>query len=138
MDEDMDTEGADMQALIKTLAEPLLSEGSEQRHVEYSYQAVVNIAHENGLFDWLLEGKEVEAMESGYVERKDFILKGDSHSKFGKLMKRYAPAASELAGSRFRVFRFGKGDGSQIVRTSSKGRAGRRKYIIELPPKETV
>ncbi len=129
-DDDMDNEAADMRVLIKVMAESLLS--GEQDHVEHSYQAVVNMAHDNGLFEWILDGKEVETTEGPYT-KKDFMLKADAHSKFGKLMKRWAPAAGDAKGPKFRIFRLGKADGSQIVRTSSTGRAGRRRYILELP-----
>jgi hypothetical protein len=136
-EEDMDTEAVDMRLLIKLMAEPLLK-GEEQR-VEYPYQTAVNMAHENGLFDWILDGKETETVEGEFV-KKDFILKADAHSKFGKLMKRYAPAANEAKGPKYRVFRFARPQvaddvpvSTLVIQTSCLGRANRRRYILEIP-----
>jgi len=90
------------------------------RRSECSYQHIINISHENGLFDWLLDGKEVEVARRGFT-RHDFILKSDSHSKFGKLLRRYWPGSGAAKGPKFRLFRIGKGEATQVVRTSCLG-----------------
>ncbi len=131
-EEDLDTEGADARTLMAVLAEPLLK--GELRRAEYEYQQVVNVAHDADLFDWILDGKQVEIKEGGIVRREDFVLKSESHSKFGKLLKRYAPFVGQEKGPKHRLFRIGKGEGSQLIRTSSTGRSGRRKFVVELPP----
>jgi len=135
-EEDIDTEAADMRALVKILAEPILH--GETKRVEYPFQEVVNVAHHNDLFDWMLDGKEVSehAPSTGILVRSDYVLKADSRSKFGKLLKRYAPYSGELQGPRHRSFWFGKGDQSRQIKTSSCGRAGRRKFVAELAEKQ--
>jgi hypothetical protein len=113
-EEDIDTENVDMRSLVGLLAESITS--GDERHVEYTFQQVVNIVQENELFDWLIDGKEVAEHEAstGALIHKDFILKSDSKSKFGKLLKRYMPYSGELQGARYRLFRIGKGDHSFI------------------------
>ena len=125
-----------MRTLVKILVESILT--GETKRVEYTFQEVVNIAHQNDLFDWLLDGKEVSehAASTGALIRSDYVLKADSKSKFGKLLKRYAPYAGELQGRRHRLFRLGKAHQCQQINMSSCGRAGRRKFVVELAEKQ--
>jgi hypothetical protein len=44
--------------------------------------------------------------EDGKLESGDYILKESAKSKFGKLMKKYAPHVGERKGPRFRLWRF--------------------------------
>lgn len=135
-EEDIDTEMADMRSLIRLLSESIVS--GEERRLEYTFQQVVNVVHENELFDWMIDGKEVAEHEgsTGALIHKDFILKSDSKSKFGKLLKRYMPYSGELQGPRHRLFWIGKGDQRHQIRTSSTGQSGKRKFIIELVEKQ--
>lgn len=131
---DVDTETADARSLAKALAEPILT--SDQRRREYVFQDVVNITHQNELFDWILDGKETEIFEGGILVRKDYVLKPDSKSKFGKLLKRYAPYAGEAQGPRYRLFRIPNGAEYRLIKMSSIGSAGRRKFVVELAEKQ--
>jgi hypothetical protein len=121
---------ANMRSLIMVLADPILSGDSKRE--EFNFQQIVNAAQNNELFDWMLDGKDIEQHEAGSLVRSDYVLKSDSKSKFGKLLKRYLPYAGELQGPRHRAFWFGQGDQRRQVKTSSLGRTGRRKFIIEL------
>jgi hypothetical protein len=129
-EQDIDTETANMRSLIMVLADPILSGDSKRE--EFNFQQIVNAAHNNELFDWLLDGKDVEQHEAGSLVRTDYVLKSDSKSKVGKLLKRYLPYAGELQGPRHRSFWFGQGDQRRQVKTSSMGQSGRRKFILEL------
>lgn len=133
-EQDMDTETADVRNLVLVLADSIISD--DGKRIEYTFQQVVNLAHEHELFDWILDGKEVEQHEEAALVRRDYILKTDSKSKFGKLLKRYAPYTGEAQGPRFRVFRVGKGDKARQIRMSSIGRTGRRKFIVEAADKQ--
>lgn len=126
---DMDTETADVRKLVAILAESILA--GDGKRLEYTFQEVVNIAHENELFDWMLDGREVEQHEEALV-RRDYVLKTDSKSKFGKLLKRYAPWGGEAQGPRHRLFGIGKGEQARKILMSSVGRSGRRKFVVEL------
>jgi hypothetical protein len=129
---DMDTETHHMRLLVAILAEPILTE--ETCRCEHTFQEIVNVAHAEELFGWILDGKEVERFEAGILGT-DYVLKPDAKSKFGKLMKRYAPYVGELQGPRFRLFRIGKGGQSKRIRMSSIGSRGRRKFIVEVAEK---
>ena len=100
------SEEADVRSLVAALAQPILL--GNKRRCEYTFREVVNVAHQNELFNWMLHGKETQAGEAGILVRKDFVLRSDSNSKFGKLLKRYAPRAGDFRGPRYRPFRFGK------------------------------
>jgi hypothetical protein len=119
---DVDTETSDMRTLIHTLADPVLS--GEKRREEYRFQHIVNVAHEAGLFDWILDGKE---------EAGDYLLKESANSKFGKLLKKYAPHVGQRQGPRFRLWRFPSHDGLRSIRTSCTGKDKQRRYIVALP-----
>ena len=119
---DVDNETADMRSLVMSMSKELLA--GEQRRVAFTFQALVNMAHHAGLFDWMLDGKEAEG---------DYVLKPEANSKFGKLLKKYAPLVSEQKGPRFRLWRF-ETDGGQVpVRTSCTGKDRHRRYLVELP-----
>src|SRR5207248_3058208 len=135
-EEDIDTETADMRTLVGLLVESIIA--GDERRVEYTFQQIVNIVHESELFDWLIDGKEVAEHEAstGALIHKDFVLKSDSKSKFGKLLKRYMPYSGELQGPRFRLWHIGKNDQCRQIRTSSTGQTGRRKFIVELNEKK--
>jgi hypothetical protein len=129
---DTDTETADVWSLVKGLAERILT--GDERRCEYTFQEVVNIAHQLELFDWMLDGKDVtEYSNDGFPIRKDFMLKPDSRSRFGKLLKRYAPFAGDVQGPRHRLFHIGKADQQRAIKMYSMGSAGRRKFVVESP-----
>jgi hypothetical protein len=131
---DIDTEMGDMRQLVKILGESILT-ADEKRRCEYNFQQVVNVAKENDLFDWMLDGKETDVYESGMLVRKDYVLKSDAKSKFGKLMKRFAPHSGEFQGPRHRLWRIGQNEQMRLIKTSSIGSAGKRKFVIEAADK---
>lgn len=128
-EDDIDSEASNMRSLIAVLADPIIKGHSE--HEEFTFQQIVNAAHLNELFEWVLDGKDVETIE-GEFRKYDYVLKSDAKSRFGKLLKRYLPYAGEQQGPRHRSFWFGKGDQRLQIKTSSVGQTGRRKFILEL------
>lgn len=56
-----------------------------ENRAEYSFQTIVNFCNEDGLFDYMLDGKETA---DGYK------LNASSASKFGLTLNRYAPKVS--------------------------------------------
>ena len=103
-----DTETQDMNALIESLVE-----GMRARRAEFTFQQIVNRCFEQGLFEWVLDGKEDGA---------DFVLKPHAASRLGKIVRKYAPIEGQ------RVFRLPKGKAG--VHVSGKNR--HRRYIIDL------
>jgi hypothetical protein len=111
VEKDVNTEATDMRVLVVEL----LKKGEEGvRHLEFSFQQIVNTAREAGVCSWALEGKE---------EHGDFILTHKSEIKFGKLLRKYAPLKPEVR--RFRI------SGSEIVQIHCTSRNQNRRYIIE-------
>jgi hypothetical protein len=108
-----DTEGADMRAMVTALA---ATEAETTKRIEFTFQEIVNICHENGLFDWLLDGKE---KEEGL--EKDFVLKPESNSRFGIMLRRYAPTKDA------RVFRLTP---ELTVLMSCTGKNRQRRYVL--------
>jgi hypothetical protein len=123
----VDNETTDMRSLVQTMAQEILS--GEQRRTEFTFQNVVNLAHQAGLFDWILDGKESEG---------NYVLKPDANSKFGKLMKKYAPLVTDQKGPRFRLWRFDTDVGRKAVRTSCTGKDKQRRYVVEQPTAASV
>jgi hypothetical protein len=76
-----DTETADMRALVKVLYNTM-QVGESQ--IELPYQRLVNLCHEEGLFDWLLDGKFEK-------DSDDYILTTKSTAKFARVIHHYAP-----------------------------------------------
>ena len=105
-----DTESNDMRALVTCLLANDL-DGVMKRQ-EFTFQWIVNTCHAEGFFDWLLDGKE---------EGGDYILKPKAASRFGKLLRRYAPTQG------YRVFRLPEGKVGMSV--TGKNRA--RRYNID-------
>ena len=133
-EQDMDTETADARRLVAILADSIIND--DAKRLEYTFQQVANIAHEHELFAWMLDGKEVEQHEEGALVRRDYVLKAESKSKFGKLLKRYAPWSGETQGPRHRLFPVGKGEKARQIKMSSAGKAGHRKFVVELVEKQ--
>lgn len=126
---EIDTEMADMKALVKALAESILKEGEKRE--EYTFQEVVNMAHLNGCFDWLLDGKDVQAEDVPGVpggKHADYVLKADSNSRFGRLLRKYAPAAGEATVKKVRLFRLTQ---DRSVRFSSTGKQRHKRFVVE-------
>ena len=111
VEKDVNTEAADMRVLVLEL----LKKGEESvRRLEFSFQQIVNTAHEAGVCGWALEGKE---------EHGDFILTHKSEIKFGKLLRKYAPLKPDVR--RFRI------SASEVVQIHCTSRNQNRRYIIE-------
>jgi len=56
--------------------------------LEYTFQELADYAVNEGLFDWILDGKETTELVS---ERVTIELNHDAISKFGLLLRKYAP-----------------------------------------------
>jgi hypothetical protein len=112
LEKDVNTELADMRVLVLEL---LKRNDDGRRRVEFSFQQIVNAAHEAGVFSWTLEGKQ---------EQGDFVLTHKSEIKFGKLLRKYAPLKPEVR--RFRV------TSSNVVQIHCTSRNQNRRYIIDI------
>jgi len=111
-EKNVNTESADMKALVRLLFTPDPGE-APQNHLEFTFQEVVNVAHEAGLFGWVLDGKE---------EKGNYELNHKAESSFGKLLRKFSP----LTGAR--RFRF---DAKQVLfRCTGKNR--QRRYVLNL------
>lgn len=97
----------------------VLMEGMFTSRREFTFQEVVNAAHENDLFSWLLDGR----MSDG-----DFMLSAKAKSSFGLMLGRYGPNVDLRA--RPRSFRMASG-ASILFGSSGKGR--QKRYFIEEP-----
>ena len=76
-----DSEERNIRKLIDRMRDMALGENRG----EFNFQTIVNFCHEDGLFDWMLEGKETS---DGYK------LNASSASRFGLTLNRYAPKVS--------------------------------------------
>jgi hypothetical protein len=112
---EVNTEIAHMKSLVKAMAEALLRDPPEQR-VEWAFQDIVNVAHEEGLFSWALDGKEDTA--------GSFILTSKAIPKVGRILNRYAP---RMPGAR--VFRITP---TKTVRVSTVGSNRHKRFVFEL------
>jgi hypothetical protein len=121
---DVDNESMDIRALVSLLGRDIL-EGQE-RHLDFTFQEVIDLAHQGDLFNWILDGKEVEG---------EYVLKRDASVKFGLLLKRYMPRVNDKTGPRFRLWRFNTPDGMKAIRTNCTGKDKHRRFVLELPPK---
>lgn len=113
-----DTEWSNMKDLITRL-----SNIEDKKSAEYTFQEIVNLCYEEGLFTYLLDGREVENKVGGMVESVDYVLKPDSNSRFGKLLQRFAPF-----GKQPRVFKLPT---VHQVKFSSTGKGRSRRFIVE-------
>ena len=102
----------------------VLTENMFSSRREFTFQEVVNAAHENDLFSWLLDGR----MSDG-----DFALSAKAKSSFGLMLGRYGPNVDLRA--RPRSFRLASG-ASILFGSSGKGR--NKRFFIELPEDESV
>jgi hypothetical protein len=108
---------------IRDLFTVLMENMFTQRR-EFTFQEVVNAAHENDLFSWLLDGR----MSDG-----DFALSAKAKSSFGLMLGRYGPNVDLRA--RPRSFRLASG-ASILFGSSGKGR--NKRFFIELPEEEST
>lgn len=108
-----DTENEDMRALVKHLL--AMDPDGLQRRQEFTFQQIVNVCHAQGLFEWTLDGKFEKDNPT------DWILTNRDLSRFGKLLRRYAPVQGR------RVFRFKEGN----VGMSASGKNRSRRYNID-------
>lgn len=108
-----DTESEDMRALVKCLL--ATDPDGLQRRQEFTFQQIVNVCHAQGLFEWTLDGKFEKDNAT------DWILTNRDLSRFGKLLRRYAPVQGQ------RLFRFKEGN----VGMSASGKHRHRRYNID-------
>ena len=111
LEKDVNTEGADMRLLVLEL---LKQADEKTRHFECSFQEIVNTAHEAGVFNWALDGKE---------DQGQFRLSHTSEIRFGKLLRKYAPLKPDVR--TFRISEF------ETVKIHCTSRNSNRRYIIE-------
>lgn len=117
VEQEVNTEKTDIRALIKALMardDVMEDEQKDKSRLEFTFQQIVDTAHEAGVFDWLLDGKD----ESG-----SYILNKKSDSSFGLMLRRFFP----LEGSR--VFRMTE---TVAVQTRVTGRNRQRRFLLEL------
>lgn len=97
----------------------VLMEGMFSRRREFTFQEVVNAAHENDLFTWLLDGR----MSDG-----DFVLSAKAKSSFGLLLGRYGPNTDLRV--RPRTFRMAEG---RPIMFGASGKGRSKRYFLEDP-----
>lgn len=112
IEKDPNTEQGDTKALVKLLMMPDAGE-PQATHLEFTFQEIVNAAHEAGLFGWVLDGKE---------DKGNYDLNHKSESSFGKLLRKFAPLIGQ------RRFRF---DG-KVVLFRCTGKNRQRRYVLDL------
>lgn len=112
IEKDPNTETGDVRALVKILVTPETGE-EPANHYEFTWQQLVNAAHEAGLFGWVLDGKESEG---------NYVLNHKADSSFGKLVAKFAP----LTG--VRTFRLGV----QVWHFWRTGKNRQRRYVLEM------
>ena len=76
-----DSEDRNIRKLIDRMRDMALGENRG----EFSFQQIVDFCHDDGLFDYMLDGKETQ---DGYK------LNASSTSRFGLTLNRYAPKVS--------------------------------------------
>ena len=87
---------------------------------EFDFQTVVNICHEEAIFDWMLDGREQEG---------NFKLTAKARSALGLTIGRYAPNVD--ATGHPRLYRRGE---SIIVEFGCKGQGRHKRYFVEQKP----
>ncbi|MFZ4695455.1 MAG: hypothetical protein ACOYMV_10045 [Verrucomicrobiia bacterium] len=106
-----DTETADVRTLVKLLYGDMQPGDSQ---VEFQFQRIVNLCYQEGLFDWMIDGKK---------DDDDFILKPESSSRLGKMLRRYAPVEGR------RVFKL---ETDLRVGLKVTGKNRHRRYILSI------
>jgi hypothetical protein len=84
-----DTSGDSESRNIRKMIQSLMAEAIHDRQ-EFTFQKIVNICHDNDIFDWMLDGRT--------NQEGDFVLSMKSKSKFGLTLARYAPNIDNLVG----------------------------------------
>lgn len=88
--------------------------------MSYTFQQIVNIAHNEGIFDYMLyDGQE---RYDEVAKEMNYELKPKANSAFGLLLKRLAPP------ERARVYPLST---TERVRFSQQGKGRHKKYIVE-------
>lgn len=85
---------------------------------EYRFQEVVNICHDCGFFDWLLDGRDTDG--------GDFKLTHKANSSFAKHLLKFAPSKEP------RAYRFEEDGGRKTVFFSNRGSGKERRYIVQI------
>lgn len=137
-----DSEERNIRKLIERMRDESLKPDHEDMsgYLEFTFQEIVNFCHQDGLFDWILDGRETD---SGYK------LNAKSSTKFGLCIKKFMPPVSksaEKAGKPPRKYRVSYGalikagtderrppvDEFHYVGTRGDGR--HKRYFIEWKP----
>jgi hypothetical protein len=108
-----DNEKTDMTALVTEMA-TYSWEGADRQ--DWKFEAIVKVCYEEELFSWMLDGKE---------KNGTFELTMEAKTRFGHLLKRYAPDI-ETGG---RVFKIGE----QTYTMSCRGTGRHKRYCISRP-----
>jgi hypothetical protein len=74
---------------IRKLIDRMRDEALGENRGEFSFQRVVDFCHEEGLFDYMLDGRETQI-----DGRETYKLNASSASRFGLTLNRYAPKVS--------------------------------------------
>lgn len=116
----MDPEGADFDSLLE-----LLVAREQSRRIVLTFQEIVNLCHENDLFDWALEGKAVDGV---------FELTKKSRASFARILSRYAPNAETKAAMRHRVK---NGESFMDVFMGALGKNRAKRFFLEIPSRRS-
>jgi len=107
-----DSEERNIRKLIDALVDLSLTDRGE-----FSFQRVVNVCHDEGLFDWMLDGRDQEG---------DYKLSAKARSTFGLTLGRYAPNVD--ATGHPRMYRK---EVDRLVLFGCKGSGRHRVYFVE-------
>lgn len=88
---------------------------------EFTFQHIVDICHEDGIFDWMLDGR---------LDGDHFRLKPGANSKLGTLISRYAPSTDSK--EKFRTYRVGSTEENIVVKLFSRGEGRHKRYVFEV------
>jgi hypothetical protein len=115
-----DTEGADMLTLVESLVADMdkgAADGGAVKKKEYAFDELVDAAHAQDCFAWMMNGTKKRDKDSG-----DEWLELDQRSKssLGKMF------AAKYGGRKFRLK-----DG-RVARFGNRGRNRHRRYLVEV------
>jgi hypothetical protein len=118
-----DSEERNIRKLIERMRDESLRNDESTGREEYQFQQIVDFCHEDGLFDYILDGRQING---------HYKLNTKSNSKFGLCIKKYFPSIS-AAGNTIKLPRkFRVTYGSPILAQEAKSAGERRPPVDAL------
>jgi hypothetical protein len=117
--------GAQEGKAVKDLISLAMERDQVSSRVMLSFQDVVNICHENGLFDWMLDGK---------IVGDNYEVSSRTRSTFGLMLARYAPFVQDKKTPKKPIsYKIDFEGEERLVYFGCAGKFRHRKYFIEIP-----